>query len=390
MKRLYMLAIILFSFSCSDSSNEGVIVDEDTFDFSSFFSIDFNNLPNYSDQYVPIYITKDNTPTNNNISDEGATLGRILFYDQNLSTNNTISCASCHIQEHAFGDTNGTSQGVNGETGRHSMRLVNTRFANETNFFWDERANSLEEQTTMPIQDHIEMGFSGENGDLSFDDLITKLNEIEYYPELFDITFGSTEITEVKIQNALAQFVRSIQSFDSKFDVGREQADSDGAPFSNFTNIENQGKTLFLQPPVFDGSGNRINGGVGCAACHQAPEFDIDPNSLNNGIFGTADGNGFDFTVTRSPSLRDVVKSDGSSNGQFMHIGLSNMLITVLNHYNDNITVNFNLDQRLMPNGVSQNLNMTEQEKNALVAFIRTLSGTNVYTDLKWSNPFLN
>lgn len=67
-----------------------------------------------------------------------------------------------------------------------------------------------------------------------------------------------------------------------------------------------------MQPPVFDITGSRINGGIGC---HQAPEFDIDPNSLNNGVIGTASGIGTDLTVTRSPSLRDVVKQNGESNG---------------------------------------------------------------------------
>ena len=84
--------------------------------------------------HIFIYINKDNTPINNAITNQGATLGRVLFYDTNLSTNNTVLCASCHKQEHAFGDTNGLSLGVNGETGRHSMRLINSRFSNEVNF----------------------------------------------------------------------------------------------------------------------------------------------------------------------------------------------------------------------------------------------------------------
>ena len=109
------------------------------------------------------------------------------------------------------------------------MRLINSRFSDEMKFFWDERANSLEEQTTMPIQDHNEMGFSGTNGDLNFQDLITKLEQVDYYPDLFNFAFNSTEITETRIQDALAQFIRSIQSFDSKYDTGRALAPNDGA-----------------------------------------------------------------------------------------------------------------------------------------------------------------
>lgn len=207
-------------------------------------SINIDALANYANQPVPDYMTKDNS-NGNFITDEGATLGRVLFYDKNLSSNNTISCSSCHMQEHAFSDIAVSSTGVNGTTGRHSMRLINTRFADETHFFWDERAETLEEQTTMPIRDHGEMGFSGENGDLSFDDLIIKLKNIGYYQELFTIVYGTDEITENKIQLALAQFIRSIQSFDSKYDEGRAITGADALPFPNFTMQENDGKICF-------------------------------------------------------------------------------------------------------------------------------------------------
>lgn len=265
-------------------------------------NIDLHNLSNYANQIIPNYITNDNSGLNP-VTDKGATLGRILFYDKNLSSNNTISCASCHKQEFAFSDTNVSSTGVNGTTGRHSMRLINSRFASETKFFWDERAFNLETQTTMPIKDHGEMGFSGENGDLSFNDLIAKLSTIEYYKELFKFTYGTEEITEVKIQNALAQFIRSIQSFDSKYDIGRSLASNDVQAFTNFTPQENQGKNLFLTPPVFNANGIRTSGGLGCASCHRAPEFDIDPNTLNNGIIGTISGTGIDTGSTKAPTF---------------------------------------------------------------------------------------
>lgn len=391
MKPLFYVICLVLLASCSSDNTQIDNEPASSIDLSDYFNIDFNTLPNYSEQFIPNYITKDNTPSNNPITDNGATLGRILFYDTNLSVNNTVSCSSCHQQEHAFSDTEMVSQGVDGVTGRHSMRLINSRFANENNFFWDERANSLEEQTTMPIQDHIEMGFSGENGDLSFNDLTTKLGSIDYYPELFTFTFGDDDITENRIQLALAQFIRSIQSFDSKYDTGRTLANNDGQPFVNFTAQENNGKNLFLQPPVFDNQGIRVNGGIGCAGCHQAPEFDIDPNSLNNGVIGITNGVGTDLTVTRAPSLRDVIKVNGDSNGPFMHIGISNNLITVIEHYDIiNTAGNTNIDPRLAPNGNGQQLNMTQLEKDAIIVFINTLSGTDVYTNEKWSNPFNN
>lgn len=240
------------------------------------------------------------------------------------------------------------------------------------------------------VRIHFEMGFSGENGDLGFNDLISKLEDTTYYPDLFDFAFNDSEISEERIQLALAQFVRSIQSFDSKYDIGREQVANNNQPFPNYTAQENMGKNLFMQAAVFDNQGSRINGGIGCNGCHRAPEFDIDPNSGNNGIITNANGVGTDFTNTRSPSLRDVVDTDGIGNGQFMHIGESNNLITVLDHYNiiDEVG-NPNLDQRLRPNGIGQQLNLTQVEKDAVIAFIRTLSGTDVYTNEKWSDPFI-
>ena len=378
--------------SCSKNDNDTNYNTIDSYpNVSKTFSgkIDLNKLLNYQNQSVPSYITKDNT-SGNSITDKGATLGRILFYDKNLSANNTISCSSCHKQVNAFGDDAIASVGINGTTTRHSMRLVNSRFANESKFFWDERATNLENQTTQPIQNHIEMGFSGTNGDASLASLITKLQNIGYYKELFRFVYGSDEITETKIQLALAQFIKSIQSFDSKYDIGRASAANENQNFSNFTAQENQGKNLFLTPPVFDATGNRTSGGLGCAACHAAPEFDIDPNSRNNGIIGVLNATGNDITNTKAPSLRDLLNQRGEPNGPMMHTGNLATLQNVIGHYGAiNIAPgNTNLDPRLRPNGFGQQLHLTATEVNALTAFIKTLTGNVVYTDSKWSSPF--
>ena len=356
-------------------------------------NIDPTVLENYANQGKPAYIVKNNLG-NNVITDKTATLGRVLFYDKNLSINNTISCASCHKQNFAFGDTALVSAGVEGGlTIRHSMRLINTRFANEAKFFWNERAASLNIQTTMPIVDHLEMGFSGENGRGSINTLIGKLSTINYYKELFKFTFGDSVITENRMQNALASFINSIQSFDSKYDIGRAQVNNDNQPFPNFTATENQGKSLFITAPVFNGAGLRTTGGLGCNACHNAPEFDIDPNALNNGIIGVANSaNGIDITNTRAGTLRDITNAAGAINTPMMHTGALRNLRAVINHYN---TINLNprntnLDPRLRPAGNGQNLNVTEAEIAAIVAFMQTLGGNNVYVNKKWSNPFLN
>jgi len=354
-------------------------------------NIDPKNLLNYANQGKPTYITKDNT-RNNPITNPKATLGRVLFYDKNLSTNNTISCGSCHKQNLAFSDIAPISTGVEGGlTVRHSMRLINARFARETNFFWNERASSLELQTTMPIQDHLEMGFSGLSGRGNMISLLTKLSKINYYKELFKFVYNDTVVTEARMQESLAQFVRSIQSFDSKYDAGRILVRNDNDAFPNFSTIENTGKNLYMTPPVFNTAGLRTTGGAGCNGCHNAPEFDIDPNSRNNGIIGLFGSTTIELNDTRAPSLRDLTKKDGSINSPMMHNAAFNSVRGVLGHYN---TIplnnrNNNLDARLRPGNTGQKLNLTTAETDAIVAFINTLAGTNVYVDKKWGNPFL-
>lgn len=348
--------------------------------------LDLTNLYSYAEQPVPDGINLDNTPLNNPITDAGATLGRVLFYDRSLSRNGIISCASCHQQEHAFGDPDLASTGVAGTTGRHSMRLVNARFSAERRFFWDERAPSLEAQTTQPIQDHIEMGFSGADGDPDFSALVARIAEIELYQVLFTAVYGSPEVTEERMQRALAQFVRSIQSFDSKYDEGLSSAPNPNANFVNFTAQENLGKRLFTDPP---------GPGAGCAICHRPPTFDIDPNSGHNGIIGSL-GGGTDLTNTRAPSLRDVVDRNGTPHGPFMHDGSKSTLLDVINHYNAIPGITPGLDPRLAgppprpgtPPGTGQRLELSEAEKEALVAFLGTLTGTSIYTDEKWCSPF--
>ena len=360
-------------------------------------TIDLTNLFDYENQTVPGYINRDNT-AGNPIDNATTTLGRVLFYDKNLSSNNTVSCASCHQQEFGFSDLATVSQGVNGVTGRHSMRLINSRFSDENRFFWDERAATLEEQVTQPIQDHGEMGFSGTNGDPDFSDLIVKMEGTPYYKSLFTMAFGDADITEARMQLALAQFIRSIQSFDSKFDVGLAAANGNvNGPFPNFTPQENMGKTLFHAPPQFQGNGVRVGGGLGCAACHGGPEFSIDPQQgpqRNNGVITVAgDPGATDLTNTKSPTMRDLFAPEGMLNGPLMHDGSMDSFDAVLDHYNDitfNPGINPNLDNRLRggPQGQGQQLMLTQQERDAVEAFMKTLTGSDVYTNERWSDPF--
>ncbi len=163
----------------------------------------------------------DNTPRDNPVTDAGATLGRVLFYDTRLSANNTVACGSCHHQSRAFVDPNRFSKGFEGKlTDRNAMSLVNLRYYPRGRFFWDERARSLEEQVLMPIQSKIEMGQD-----------LTKLVEIlakdDKYPELFRKAFGdSPRSRQARLARAMAQFLRSMVSYQSKYDEGLAQVRS--------------------------------------------------------------------------------------------------------------------------------------------------------------------
>src|SRR5262249_36242620 len=164
---------------------------------------------------TPLARRFDNTPEDNPVTDQGATLGRVLFYDTRLSANNSVSCGSCHVQKHAFVDPKRFSKGFAGRlTDRHAMSLVNLRHSLRGRFFWDERAASLEEAVREPIQSKVEMG-----QDLTR--LMKVLARDEHYPGLFRQAFGDGRVTPQRTARALAQFLRSMVSCQSKYDVGR-------------------------------------------------------------------------------------------------------------------------------------------------------------------------
>jgi cytochrome c peroxidase len=251
------------------------------------------NLPatpfNYASPNLPAYLSTPpiagqlNTPGTNPITDQGATLGRVLFYDKKLSANNTISCASCHKQANAFTDPLVKSTGFNGGlTGRHSMSLINAAYYPNGRFFWDQRAATLEEQSLMPIQDAVEMG-------MTLPALETKLRAEAYYAPLFAKAFGDTAINSNRIARALSQFVRSMISYQSRYDIGRAAFPPGPPPppnanFTNFTAQENRGKEIF-----FSGIG-------GCAPCHGTETFTA-PGEKNNGLDLTTTDRGFGAVV---------------------------------------------------------------------------------------------
>lgn len=333
---------------------------------------------NYTDPELPAFFSlmpntdQDNTPNDNPITNAGADLGRVLFYDKNLSANGAVSCASCHVQEAAFSDNVELSTGFEGGlTGRNSMGLSNSRFYENGHFFWDERASSLEEQVLMPIQDATEMG-------LSLDELETKLANQPYYPILFEEVYGDPEISSEKIADALSQFVRSMVSYQSKYDEGRAQVNRPEDDFPNFTEIENLGKRVFFSPAT------------NCSRCHTSDVF-VGDAARNNGLdavitdlgLGATTGREQDNGKFKTGSLRNVELT-----APYMHDGRFETLEEVIEHYNSGVQNSPTLDNRLERNGRAIRMNLTETEKDALVAFLRTLTDNDFITDEKYSNPF--
>ena len=388
--RLFLFSFFLLAVSCTPGNRGGSDVGFQ--EIRSVFGSDFPVEPPLDYQSnAPSYVQLDNR-IGSDIDDKKATLGRVLFYDKNLSLNNTIACASCHQQNAAFGDTSSRSIGLDGGlTGRQSMRLTNLRFSNEGKMFWDERAISLNDQVTQPIQDHIEMGFSGLQGQPGMNSLLAKLDSIPYYNELFLWAFDNESATEAFIAEALTDFVSSIESFDSKYDQGVKSSGTITGPFSNFTAEENHGLDLFLTPAQLNSSGIRISGGIGCAGCHQPPEFSIGAGVRNNGVDHVAgDPSGFDTTNTKSPSLRDVLGINGIPNTPMMHTGDFLEFTTIIEHYNEVIpdVNNITMDPRLAKGPSVVKMELTTSEREDLESFVKTLTGSALYADIRWSSPF--
>ncbi len=344
---------------------------------------------NYSNLPLPKHVRDvanrfDNTPADNPITDEGATLGRVLFYDPQLSVNGKTSCASCHRQELAFTDDRKVSVGFDGrKVDRNSMSLVNLRYYRRGKFFWDERANSLEEQVLIPIENDIEMGH-----DLS--KLVLQLQSDPLYPPLFRAAFGDEVVDKNRMAKALAQFLRSIVSFRSRYDVGREQVASVHDPFPNFSEEENYGKQQFF------GRGR-------CFECHLSDDLPAENPERQSAFFyiETPVVNGIDSDVPgadlgtakitkndrdrgrfKSPSLRNVEVTV-----PYMHDGRFITLDSVVEHYNWSVRPHPNLDPRL-DDFAANGMALPEVEKVALTAFLLTLTDRELLQDPRYSDPF--
>lgn len=306
-------------------------------------------------------------PADNPITNEGATLGRVLFYDTQLSRDGSVSCASCHQQENAFSDPEVFSEGIDGQlTERNSMALFNLKY--NRRFFWDIRENSLEDQVLQPIEHPGEM-------DLEINSLVERLESVEYYPELFRAAFGDEAVSSDRISKALAQFLRSIRSHDSKYDQFL-------AGETTLSALEEEGRDLYF------------SGDIACNHCHLSANF-FSGGALHNGLdeqyqdhgLEEVTGNLSDIGKFKTVSIRNI-----GLTAPYMHDGRFATLDEVIEHYNSGVQSHANLDDRLTVEGTiggtPLQLNLSDQQKAALKAFLLILDDYSLTTDIRYSDPF--
>ncbi len=355
----------------------------------------------------------DYTAENPKVENHKATLGRVLFYDKQMSKNNSVSCASCHKQSAGFADNTSVSVGLeNKKTERNTPAIQNLSVESfdsllfttngNINFinmapsfqplFWDARESNLTTLMLQPVTNHIEMGIT------NVDDLVSKLNKIDYYKPLVQKAYGKNELSREDISEALANFNASIRTAKTVFDkvVNKELSPQDLKPnellgMQLFTseqyNCSGCHKSVMAGPMIASGGsaygGDNTNGGAIDIASFSS-NIGLDNAGADNGIgqvSGAASLNG----SFRIPDLHNVALT-----APYMHDGRFATLEEVIGHYSHNIIGSANLDSRLKnANGTPKQLNINETDKKALIAFLNTLTCKEVTTDVKFSNPFV-
>lgn len=336
-----ILSVILFT-QCSkdDAKDKEEIIEEQGHLSLPDTPYDYTTLPTKG---VPHSANDVNKVSGNPITNDGATLGRVLFYDKKLSKDNTISCASCHKQEFAFADNVAKSKGVNGLTKRNSMHLVNLRHFGGA-MFWDSRTRTLEEQTLQPIQDHIEMGST-------LPEMLAKLEKTTYYKPLFKKAFGDEAITSDRVSKALAQFVRSLNSYGSSHDRGVPFTPQEQAGFYKFYEVGTSPPTTFT---------------VSCVECHQ----DVQQVSFINDSL---------------PILNFPIEQNGrgfEDEPTFMKVA---------NMKNIELTAPYGHDGRYATLEIlltRHGNNVSDEDRANLIAFLKTLTDIDFTKDVRYSDPF--
>jgi len=331
---------------------------------------------------VPQYFPPPRDFSSNPLTKQGIKLGRLLFYDPILSDDSTQSCASCHQQSFSFVDaTNKFSVGIDGISGnRNSMPVYNLAWG--SSFFWDGRAATIEEQALQPVENPIEMHED-------WPDAIRKLTAHNDYPKLFYEAFGIETITKEDASKAMAQFMRTMVSSNSRYDKNKR-----GELFgtgNEFTDEEDRGFELFMSNASATGDG------ADCFHCHGSELFtDVSPNGQfrNNGLIeattiydfqdagrGAITNNPIDYGKFKVPSLRNIALTP-----PYMHDGRFQTLEEVIDFYNSDVKQSPTVDPLMIHPGFT-GLNLSPADKVALKAFLLTLTDEEFINNPDFSKP---
>ncbi|MBK8338944.1 MAG: cytochrome-c peroxidase [Flavobacteriales bacterium] len=302
-------------------------------------------------------------PTDNPLTVEGVALGRRLFHETALSDDGTLSCASCHVQANGFGDPRRFSIGTTGQEGtRHAPALVNLGW--DTAFFWDGRRASLEAQAHDPVVNPIEMN-------ARWPEVVDRLRQLPQYPPLFHAAFGTPHIDSVLVVRAIAQFERTLVSFNARYDQFHATGDS-----TVFTDEERRGLVLYV-------------GRGACAACHPLGMFTdhglrnvgLEPFNVDSGLAGIT-GLSTDLARFKVSSLRNVGVS-----APYLHDGRFSDLMAVMEFYFEHLEATTpNLDH-LMIDLLDEQGQFTHAEKMDPIAFLHTLTDPEFANDPSFSAP---
>jgi len=314
-------------------------------------------------------------PADNPTTKQGVYLGRMLFYETRLSGNNKLSCGSCHQQDKAFTDGRAFSPGVDAVlTPRNSMSLVNLLWARK--FFWDGRANGLEEQAVTPLTSVHEMG-------QALTVSAQKLAQTSSYPALFKLVYGDDQITGDRIVKAISQFERTLISANSRYDQYLRGA-------YHPTPDELKGMELFNTGPQPE-KGIR---GANCGHCHGGPKTYMELFH-NNGLDSLPKDPGIE-PLTHLPADRGRFKVPTLRNialtAPYMHDGRFKTLNEVVDHYSEHIEQSPALSSFLRGESNEaggKSLKLLLAEKKQLIAFLNMLTDSTFITNPAFSDPHL-
>lgn len=320
-------------------------------------------------------LPKPYLPTDNPLTESGIELGRMLFYEKELSQDNSISCASCHDQKNAFSDTNQFSIGVKGLPGKRQAMAIFNMAWNNNEFFWDGRAELLRHQSLMPIEDPLEMNETLEQ-------VVVKLQKRADYQWWFKKAFPNTpEINSLNISLALEQFMHSIVSNQSKYDKYLKNE-------IQLSASEERGRFLYF---TSYNPSDPSKSGANCAMCHGGPNFEND-SYMNNGLDKETEMKdsgrkavtnfSLDLGKFKVPSLRNIALTP-----PYMHDGRFNTLEEVVAHYNNGIQISSTTSPTLTSIQQNGGLHLSLQDQKDLVAFLNALSDFELLSNPDYASP---